>query len=68
MKIEMRKVTWYSKLLALILFILLPFIGFWFGMEYERVLETLENSPATVVHFPYASKTLPPINSEVRMK
>lgn len=37
MKIEWRKVTWYSKLLALGLFIALPFIGFCLGMRYEQL-------------------------------
>ena len=34
MTIEFRKVTWYSKLLALALFVALPFIGFMFGSWY----------------------------------
>ena len=33
---QLNQVTWYSKLLALILFIALPFIGFWLGMEYQK--------------------------------
>ena len=36
MTIEYNKVTWYSKLLALILFVALPFIGFWLGMKYAN--------------------------------
>lgn len=34
MKIAWNSVTWYSKLIALILFIALPFIGFWLGTQY----------------------------------
>jgi hypothetical protein len=34
MKIEWTKVTWYSKVIALILFVALPFIGFWYGTQY----------------------------------
>jgi hypothetical protein len=34
MKIEWNKVTWYSKLLALALFVVLPFAGFWLGIKY----------------------------------
>lgn len=30
----MNKVTWYSKVLALALFVALPFAGFWFGVRY----------------------------------
>lgn len=36
MKIEWNKVTWYSKILALALFVTLPFIGFWYGIQYEK--------------------------------
>jgi hypothetical protein len=34
MKIEWNKVTWYSKLIALGLFVVLPFLGFWLGTQY----------------------------------
>lgn len=34
MKINWNNVTWYSKGLALVLFIALPFIGFYFGTQY----------------------------------
>jgi hypothetical protein len=34
MKIEWNKVTWYSKALALALFVVLLFAGFWFGACY----------------------------------
>lgn len=37
MAIEWQKVTWYSKLLALALFVALPFMGFYLGMKYENV-------------------------------
>jgi hypothetical protein len=36
MTIQYTKVTWYSKLIALILFILLPVWGFYLGRKYER--------------------------------
>jgi len=39
MKLEWNKVTWYSKLLALGLFITLPFIGFYVGIQYQKILE-----------------------------
>ena len=43
MPIEYNKVTWYSKLLALILFVALPFIGFWLGVQYvEQRAEILK--------------------------
>ena len=34
MKIEWNRVTWYSKILALALFIALPFAAFWLGIRY----------------------------------
>ncbi len=43
-KIEWNKVTWYSKLVALILFVVLPFIGFYYGMEYEKIITTIRNN------------------------
>jgi len=47
---EFDKVTWYSKLAALILFISLPFLGFWAGMKYQRAVSpntTIDQSTAT---------------------
>jgi len=35
---KFNQVTWYSKLLASILFIALPFLGFYVGMKYERAI------------------------------
>jgi len=43
MRIELNKVTWYSKLLALILFITLPFIGFYIGIQYQKTLSQNTN-------------------------
>lgn len=38
-------VTTFSKTIALILFIALPFIGFYLGMQYQKGLDqSLENS------------------------
>jgi hypothetical protein len=34
MPIAWNKVTWYSKILALVLFVILPFAGFYFGIQY----------------------------------
>ena len=36
MKIEWSKITWYSKILALALFVLLPFAGFYLGTWYQK--------------------------------
>ncbi len=45
MNIEWNKVTWYSKILALILFVALPFIGFWYGMQYGELVAPLNVAP-----------------------
>ncbi len=37
MKIEWKKVTWYSKAAALVLFVGLPFLGFWLGTRYGEI-------------------------------
>ncbi len=34
---KFNQVTWYSKITALILFIALPFIGFYLGMKYQEL-------------------------------
>ncbi len=36
--IEWNKVTWYSKLAAVILFVGVALGAFWFGRWYERVI------------------------------
>lgn len=33
-------VTWYSKLAAAIIFIVLPFVGFYLGMKYQEAVST----------------------------
>jgi hypothetical protein len=40
MSIEFNKVTWYSKLGAVILFLLVvPVLTFYIGMKYQEVVE-----------------------------
>lgn len=46
MKIEWNKVTWYSKLLALIMVATLPFIGFYLGMQYQKIVD--KSRPASL--------------------
>jgi hypothetical protein len=48
MKIEWNKVTWYSKLIALALFVALPFIGFYYGVQYGKTVAVLGQAPTTV--------------------
>ena len=43
MKIEWNKVTWYSKLVALVLFVALPFIGFYYGAQYGGLAQSLKD-------------------------
>lgn len=37
MTIQWNKVTWYSKLVAVVLFVGVFFLGFYLGREYEEV-------------------------------
>lgn len=45
MKIEWNKVTWYSKLIALALFVALPFIGFYYGTQYGKTVAAIGQTP-----------------------
>jgi hypothetical protein len=48
MKIEWNKVTWYSKTIALVLFVALPFIGFYYGAQYGQALQAVRGSSQSV--------------------
>jgi hypothetical protein len=48
MNIQWNKVTWYSKFIALVLFVALPFIGFYYGTQYGKLIAQL-NQPAPVI-------------------
>ena len=43
------KVTWYSKILALILLIALPFIGFYAGVWYQKQIYPNQDNSGIVV-------------------
>lgn len=43
-EIEWNKVTWYSKLLAVILFVAVFFLGFYLGAEFGKINSMFENS------------------------
>jgi len=47
MKIQWNNVTWYSRLIALILFIALPFAGFYLGMKYQEAVNPSTTKIAT---------------------
>ena len=48
MKIEWNKVTWYSKLIALALFVALPFIGFYYGVQYGKMVTAIGQAPTAI--------------------
>ena len=55
MKIAWNKVTWYSKFIALALFVALPFLGFWLGMKYGETIAPLglgSSVPAVIANPP----------------
>jgi len=43
MKVEWNKVTWYSKLVALALFVALPFIGFYYGARFGVAAQSVRD-------------------------
>ncbi len=45
MKVVWNKVTWYSKFIALVIFILFPFIGFYFGIQVGEALQIIHDAP-----------------------
>lgn len=51
MTIQFRQITWYSKLLALALFVALPFIGFYFGSKYGALTAYIAVAPTSTANF-----------------
>lgn len=49
MKVEWNKVTWFSKIVAMALFVALPFIGFWYGMQYGELVALLRTTGGSTV-------------------
>lgn len=49
MTIHWNKVTWYSKAIALVLFVALPFFGFWLGVQYGAIWQMSTTSTGTAV-------------------
>lgn len=45
--IEWHKVTWYSKLIAMVIFIVFPFIGFYYGIGYGEALQQANQASQT---------------------
>lgn len=51
MALAMNEATWYSKLAAIILFLLvLPILTFYIGRVYERTVNELDRSPAAAAY------------------
>jgi hypothetical protein len=48
MKIAWNKVTWYSKVIALVLFVAFPFIGFCLGMQYGETIAQLYRGSSAI--------------------
>lgn len=61
MKIEWNKVTWYSKILALALFVALPFIGFYYGTQYGQTLAALNAAQQNATN---GASTAAPANND----
>lgn len=43
MKIEFNKVTWYSKLLAIIIYVGTFFLGYWLGLRNESLICAMQD-------------------------
>ena len=57
MKIEWNAVTWYSKLLALAIFIAFPILAFLLGETYQSALDSANNSSIKVPATTYTTTT-----------
>ncbi len=47
-KIQWNKVTWYSKILAMVLFVALPFAGFYLGIQYDKFTTVIVSPQASL--------------------
>ena len=45
MKIVWNKVTWYSKLLAVVVFVLVLLLGIYIGIQYQQYRDVIGVSP-----------------------
>lgn len=48
MAVKMREVTWYSKLIAMVVFVVLPFVGFYYGIQYGAMMQAASPGSGTV--------------------
>ena len=49
MSIEWKRVTWYSQIVAIILFVLVFIFGFYIGRRYEWKLENGDANPQVTI-------------------
>lgn len=49
MKIEWNKVTWYSKLIAVVVFVVTFYVGFYLGKETTK-LDYIDNSTNKLIN------------------
>lgn len=53
MKIEFNKVTWYSRLTAEIVFLLvIPVLAFYIGRQFESVITLYDTSNSAIISTP----------------
>ncbi len=64
MKIELHKVTWYSKLFAVILFVGVFYLGFYLGMQNQSALDEYEKINAEI----NKSAAYVPFNQEIKQE
>ncbi|HVN26804.1 MAG TPA: hypothetical protein VMT99_04130 [Candidatus Paceibacterota bacterium] len=59
MKVEWNRVTWYSKLIALVIFVVFPFMGFYWGVGYGEavILASQEQAPPAAAGTDYYQAT-----------
>lgn len=55
-------VTTFSKILAMIFFILFPFIGFYLGMRYQQLVDLLSLQTSEINSYPVISNSHTPVN------
>jgi len=48
MAVQFNKVTWYSKIIAMVIFVAMPFVGFYYGIQYGEVMQTANPGSGTV--------------------
>ncbi|HRY52697.1 MAG TPA: MliC family protein [Candidatus Portnoybacteria bacterium] len=50
MKIQWNQITWYSKLTAVVVFLIVFALGFWLGYQYYQVREASQNVKPEIIN------------------